>query len=160
MHRLIQDHLEELLAETALPPNHPASLHLRNCNECREVIGAMQAQNELLRAWSVASDSDNEVEPRPGFYARVLEQIGAQRPISIWALFTESMLGRRLATASLAAALALGLFVVGTEQGSTEEARVTEQLDPLYPAAGFTDLMAANNSSGAVFMNLVSYKEH
>lgn len=158
MHRLIQDHLEELLAETSLPLNHPASAHLRDCNECREVIEAMQAQNELLRAWSVASDS--EVEPRPGFYARVLEQIGTQRPVSIWTLFTESLIGRRLATASVAAALALGLFVVGTEQGVTEEARATEQLDPLYPAAGFTDLMAANNTSGAVFMNLVSYKEH
>jgi hypothetical protein len=163
MHRLIQDHLEEVLAETALPAGHPALAHLRGCVECRDIVEGMRAQNELLREWSMPADSvvEIEVEPRPGFYARVLEQIAVQRPVSIWALFTESVMGRRLATASLAGALALGLFVVRSEQTFSEEARATEQLDPLYPAAGFpTDLMAANNTSGAVFMNLVSYEAH
>ncbi len=121
----------------------------------------MRSQNELLHTWSMSIDDANEVEPRPGFYARVLEQISVQSPVSIWALFTDSVMGKRLATVSLAAAFALGLFVVTSERNFAEEARATEQLDPLYPAAGFpTDLMAANTSSSAVFVNLVSYEGH
>ncbi len=159
MHRLIHDHLEEVLAKTTLPASHPASSHLRDCTECREVVGAMRSQNELLHALSLSFESASEMEPRPGFYARVLEQIAVQGPVSNWALFTDLVMGKRLVTASLAAALAMGLFVVTSERNFAEEARATEQLDPLYPAAGFpTDLMAANSSSSAVFVNLVSYQ--
>ena len=160
MHQVTQDHLEEALTSAGLPINHAASVHLRGCVECREIVEGMRAQNELLREWSMPADSAAELEPRPGFYARVLDQISTQRPASIWALFTDSILGRRLAIASMAAALALGLFVVSGER-NFEEVQVTEQLDPLYPTAGFpTDLMAANNTSSAVFMNLVSYEGH
>jgi hypothetical protein len=160
MHQVTQDHLEEVLASTGLPATHAASVHLRDCVECREIVQAMRVQNELLREWSIPADSLVEVEPRAGFYARVLDQIAVQRPLSIWALFTDSMLGRRLAIASVAAALALGLFVISSER-NFEEVQVAEQLDPLYPTAGFpTDLMAVNNTSGAVFMNLVSYEGH
>ncbi len=161
MHRLIQNHLEGVLAKGTLPVGHPAVAHLRECTECREIVEAMRSQNELLQAWSMSSDSESEAEPRPGFYARVLEQIAVQRPVSIWALFTESVMGKRLVTASMAAALALGLFVVTSERNASSEALVAEQLDPLYPDAGFpTDLVAANTSSSAVFMNLVSYEGH
>jgi hypothetical protein len=121
----------------------------------------MRAQNELLHEWRTPVSIASEVEPRPGFYARVLDQIASQRPVSVWTLFTESLMGKRLVTASLAAALALGLFVVTSERNFSDDSRTAEQLDPLYPTAGFpTDLMAANNTNSAVFMNLVSYQEH
>lgn len=161
MHRLIQDHLEEVLGSRALPAEHPASVHLRACVECRDVVAAMRGQNELLREWSVPE----EVEPRPGFYARVMDQIAAQRPVSIWTLFTDSLMGKRLAIMSLSAALTLGVFAVAVEPGGESMVAqgqfLGEQLDPLYPAAGFpTDLMAANTSTnGEVFLNLVSYQE-
>jgi len=146
-----------LIGHTALRNNHMDRLD--RAATPSEVEG-MRAQNELLREWSMPADSAAELEPRPGFYARVLDQISTQRPVSIWALFTDSILGRRLAIASMAAALALGLFVISGER-NFEEVQVTEQLDPLYPTAGFpTDLMAANNTSSAVFMNLVSYEGH
>lgn len=164
MHRLIQDHLEEMLGSRALPADHAASVHLRDCMECRDIVATMRAQNELLREWAMP---EAEVEPQPGFYARVLEQIALQRPVSIWALFTDSLMGRRLAMASLAAALTLGVFMVASEPAVesivAQHQLQGEQLDPLYPAAGFaTDLVAANTStsSGEVFMSLVSYREH
>jgi hypothetical protein len=157
MHRLIEDQLEEVLSGT-LPEGHPASVHLKECGDCREVTDAMRGQNELLHTFKATADA----EPRAGFYARVLERIELQRPISIWALFTESLFGRRLATASLAAAMAMGAYMVSTEQEdpSLFAAHSAVEMDPLYPAAGFTsEVMEANASdSGAVLMSLVSYQ--
>ncbi len=158
MHRLIQDHLEEVLSGT-VPAGHQVSVHLKECGECREETAAMRAQNELLHAWKSLDDA----EPRPGFYARVLERIEMQRPVSIWALFTDSLIGRRLATASLAFAMLMGMYLVSSEQVEPNVfvAQSAVEMDPLYPTAGFTsEVMGADASnSGAVLMSLVSYQE-
>lgn len=157
MHRVIQDHLEEVLSGT-LPAGHQVSVHLKECGECREETEVMRAQNELLHAFRTL-----EAEPRPGFYARVLERIEMQRPVSIWALFTDSVFGRRLATASLALAMLMGMYVFSSEQEDPGVfvAQSAVEMDPLYPSAGFTsEVMGANASnSGAVLMSLVSYQE-
>lgn len=158
MHRIIEDHLEDVLSG-ALPAGHQVSVHLKECGECREETAAMRAHSQLLRAFKTPAD----LEPRAGFYARVLERIEFQRPVSIWALFTDSIFGRRLATASLAAAMLMGLYMVSSEQveENTFVAQSAVEMDPLYPGAGFTNaVMTANASdSGAVLMSLVSYQE-
>jgi predicted anti-sigma-YlaC factor YlaD len=144
--------------DQSLPAGHPVAAHLAACTECREEVDAMLVQNELLRSWTLTGDVP-EAEPRPGFYARVLEKIEAQRPVSIWALFTESLVGRRLATASLAMALVMGAFVVAGESGGTPQA--AQQMDPLYPGTFASEVMTANASgNGAVFASLVSYQGH
>jgi hypothetical protein len=157
MHRLIEDHLEEVLSGT-LPSGHQVSVHLKDCGECREETNLMRAHTQLLRAFKTP-----EVEPRAGFYARVMDRIELQRPVSIWALFTDSIVGRRLATASLAVAMVMGMYVVSSDQESESlfVAQSAVEMDPLYPAAGFTNtVMAADASdSGAVLMSLVSYQE-
>ena len=56
------------------------------------------------------------MEPRPGFYARVLERIEAQTPTSVFTLFFDSLFARRIAMASLALALLLGVYVISSEQ--------------------------------------------
>jgi predicted anti-sigma-YlaC factor YlaD len=159
MHRIIEDHLEDVLSG-ALPAGHQVSVHLKECGECREETNSMLAHGQLLRTFKTPAD----LEPRAGFYARVLERIEFQRPISIWALFTDSVFGRRLASASLAAAMLMGLYVVSSErvERGTFAAQSAIEMDPLYPAAGFTNaVMTANASdSGAVLMSLVSYQEH
>lgn len=159
MHRVVEDRLEEVLAGK-LPAGHEVFAHLKACAECREETDGMLAQNELLRAFRVSEFTD--AEPRPGFYARVLERIEAQRPVSIWALFTDSVFGRRLATASLGLALLTGVYAISSEQ-TPEFTASNEQveMDPLYPSAGFAQEVMASNSanSGAVFMSLVSYQE-
>lgn len=157
MHRVVEDRLEEVLAGT-LPAGDEAFAHLRACAECREETDGMRAQNALLRAFRVAE----EAEPRPGFYARVLERIELQRPVSIWALFTDSVFGRHLATASLGLALLTGVYAVTAEPAVEFTARnQAVEMDPLYPSAGFAREVMASNSgnSGAVFMSLVSYQE-
>jgi hypothetical protein len=116
----------------------------------------MRAHNELLRGFRAP-----EAEPRAGFYARVLERIELQRPVSIWALFTESLWGRRLAVASLAAAMFLSVYVVSSEQVEQNvfAAQRAVEMDPLFPSAGFTVMTTDASDSSAVLMNLVSYQE-
>jgi hypothetical protein len=134
-------------------------VHLKECGDCREVTEGMQAQNDLFHAFR----STAEAEPHAGFYARVLERIEMQRPVSIWALFANTMIGRNLAAASLAVAMLMGLFMVSSEQEAptTFVAQNAIEMDPLYPGAGFAnDVMDADASnSGAVLMSLVSYQE-
>jgi hypothetical protein len=57
-----------------------------------------------------------EMEPAPGFYARVMQRIEEQsRTSSIWSVFIDSPFGKRLVFASLSVALALGSYVVAQE---------------------------------------------
>jgi predicted anti-sigma-YlaC factor YlaD len=155
---LIREHLEDVLAGT-LPANDRVSVHLKECEECRDEVDGMRTQNQVLRSFKAGAD----FEPRAGFYARVLERIELQRPISIWALFTDSVFGRRLATASLSMAMLMGLYMVSTEQQeqSMFAAQSAVEMDPLYPSAGFAaSVMDANASdNGAVLLSLVSYRE-
>lgn len=113
MHRIIRDHLEQVLAGPGSAPEHPAGRHLVECEECRDAVAGMRAQAAMLRQWRPA---DAEMEPRPGFYARVLERIESQTPISVFTLFFDSAFGRRIAMASLALALLLGVYVISSEQ--------------------------------------------
>ena len=161
MHRLTQDHLEEVLAGK-LTAGHQVTAHLKTCHECRDEVDAMRLHNDLLQTWRMPAAV--EIEPAPGFYARVLERIEATRPISIWTLFGESFVGRHLITASLAMAVLTVGFAVASEQAMpqaflTQSASV--QMDPLFPSAGFaSDVVTsgdANNS--AVLMSLVSYQD-
>ena len=114
MHRIIRDHLEEVLTGLGSAPEHPAGKHLTECAECRDAVAAMREQAAVLRQWRPAEVEN--AEPRPGFYARVLERIDAQAPGSVFALFFDSVFGRRIAMASLALALLLGVYVVSSEQ--------------------------------------------
>lgn len=160
MHRLTQDHLEEVLAGK-LSAGHQVTAHLKGCHECSDEVDAMRLQNALLHSWSVPAA--DEIEPAPGFYARVLERIEATRPISIWTLFGESFVGRHLITASLAMAVFTVGFAVVSEQSAPQAflaQSVSVQMDPLYPSAGFaSDAMgSADANNGAVLMSLVSYQ--
>src|SRR6266550_4516866 len=112
MHRIIRDHLEEVLSGPGSVPEHPAGEHLAGCEECREEVAAMRAQAAVLRQCR----AESEPEPRPGFYARVMDRIEAQAPLSVWTLFFDSMFGRRIALASLALALLIGVYVISSEQ--------------------------------------------
>ena len=109
MHREIFEYLEDVLS--GAPPD-VAAKHFEQCGPCREEVAAMQGQAVLVRQLKPPSDA----EPRPGFYARVMERIEAEGPASIWNLFVESAFGKRIALASLSLALLLGLYVVSVER--------------------------------------------
>lgn len=60
-----------------------------------------------------------EMEPAPGFYARVLQRIEERQIDSFWAFFVDSPISKRLVLASLTIALALGSYVVSAERHET-----------------------------------------
>lgn len=109
MHREISERLEDVLSGA---PTDLTAKHLTNCHDCRDEIAAMEAQATLVRRLRAPS----EAEPRAGFYARVLERIEAEGPISIWNLFVESPFGKRIALASFALAMLLGIYLVTAER--------------------------------------------
>ena len=172
MHRIIRDHLEEVLAGPVSAPQHPAGEHLAACAECREQVAAMREQAAVLRQFH----AESEPEPRPGFYARVMDRIEAQAPLSVWTLFFDSMFGRRIALASLALALLIGVYVISSEQMPDPEIAAVDSLPPaglvtnLTPN-GATDLpqdfvfsgqprqTAGAPDQDAVLVNLVTYRE-
>jgi anti-sigma factor RsiW len=93
----------------ALPPEFEE--HLRSCEECREELSWMQEQSQMLHVLA----SPQQVDPAPGFYARVMEKIESQQSGSFWNVFLEPAFGRRIMATSLTLALLLGSFVAFTE---------------------------------------------
>jgi anti-sigma factor RsiW len=168
MHRQVEDNLEEILESSA----HPAESHLAECAECREEIAAMRAHATAFRSLRAPGD---DLEPRPGFYARVMERIEAEGPKSIWNMFFESTFGRRIAVASLALLMLMGVYLVSTDQPSdqmmvadTTEAIsgamevlpvpvISGQFVALHDEAGVMSLGEPNDD--AVLANLVTYRE-
>lgn len=161
MHRLVRDHIEDIVAgvETA-----PVAEHLRACAECRGDVTAMRAHSAALRELRAPDGA----EPRPGFYARVMERIEAQSPVSIWNLFIESAFGRRIAVASLALALLLGVYVISSERAADQPISAGQQTLPAFVVGedapgrviGRMDQASMDKSSNDdVLVNLVTYQE-
>jgi len=92
-----------------------------------------------------------EMDPRPGFYARVMERIEAQTDLSIWSVFLQPAFARRLAVASATLAVLLGTYLISTEPGEQPgvATAVTAQ------SAQLAD--EAQQQRDAVLVNLASY---
>lgn len=168
MHREIRDHIENVLrGGDALKD---AQEHLAQCDECRREVRDMQEQTALLRELRAPEDFAEDL--RPGFYARVMERIEAEGPISIWNLFIESAFGRRIAAASLALALLIGVYVVTSErsaedptialdsqQAATEQTIVAGEDAPAREITQVDQSQTDQSSEDAVLANLVTYRE-
>jgi hypothetical protein len=155
MHRQMRDQIEHVLAGKA---DAGSQAHLAECGECRDAIASMQEQAELLRGLRAGA----ETEPRAGFYARVMERIEAQGAESIWSLFFDSPLGRRVAMASMALAVCLSVYLVSSEQmanrGAAPEPTARVAMfsgDPEF-APGLTP--GASPDQDTVLVNLVTYR--
>jgi hypothetical protein len=136
MHGFIRGRLEDLLAAKDITGKDPDVVeHLSSCNECLSELNAMGMQSEALRSLR----APEEVEPAPGFYARVRQRIEERTKDSIWAGFIYSPFAKRLTYASLAAALLLGSFVIGQETRDghlTGERMIAQQLHSDVPVIG------------------------
>lgn len=154
MHRLIQDHLEEVLAESNGEDRGARAAHLAECSECREEIAVLREHATMLRALRPPKTASDELlVPRPGFYARVMERIEAQRPIDIWQLFFDSAFGRRIAIVSMAMALLFSLYLVSSERLAPP---VTISIED-HP--GMTLSKAGMPDKDTVLVDLVTYRE-
>lgn len=160
MHPVMRDRLEKALAGT---PDEVVRKHLSECAECSAEFDFMKEQSEALRLLRAPV----EMEPRAGFYARVMERIEAEG-VSIWELFFESVFGRRIAIASLALALLFGIYLYTAER--PEDAMVASSDDPadVIPAPDLSTLPqvqsvglggAVTPDPDSVLVNLVTYRE-
>jgi predicted anti-sigma-YlaC factor YlaD len=178
MHRIIRDHLEQVLAEPGSAPEHPARKHLAECEECRDAVNAMREQAAMLRNLRTPAV---DAEPRPGFYARVLERIELQTSRSVYELFFDSLFARRIAMASLALALLLGVYVISSEQMAEPQvanvdllpratlvsdhvSSLPQDLPDIFSDNVFSDnpqprLVTSAPDQDAVLVNLVTYRE-
>ena len=112
MHGSIRDRLEDLLAgKRTVAAEEDMVRHLSSCVSCGEQLAAMKAQSEMLQLLR----APEELEPAPGFYARVLQRIEERAKTSIWSVLIYSPFGKRLVYASLSLTLLLGAYVVAQE---------------------------------------------
>ena len=156
MGRRVRDRLEDILAGAcgnASKRRLEATRHLDDCADCRETIAAMRVQQRMLRSLR----APEEVEPKAGFYARVIERIESQGVASIWSLFFESAIGRGVAMASMALVLSVGAYLVSTERGA--EAEAGKALTQQSSGSDASRMLAGAPDSDAVLMNLVTYRE-
>jgi len=167
MHQEIRQSLEDYLrgddhskgSGWKLPEEFHA--HLGECAECSGELQALEAQSQLLQSLR----SPSEVEPRAGFYARVLERIEAQ-PASIWAVFLDRKFGFRLALASAALVALLGTYLVTSEPSGPEFASAPAVVLTDTPRAAETGIQTAvsveqdeGRQRDAVLVDLASYHQ-
>lgn len=158
MHEPVEAYVEQYLAGSEKLPGE-FTAHLEACVECRQDVAQMKQQAMLLRSLRVS----DEIEPRAGFYGRVLERIDVQRQSSIWTFFLDPAFGRRLALASAALAVMMGVYLVSSEPPighNTAVSRViASEMIPGEDEPGPVLGASPEQDRGAVLVNLVTYQE-
>jgi anti-sigma factor RsiW len=152
MHQPIRKCLEEYLKGSVSEIPVEFHRHLGECQECASELQRLEAQSQLLRTLHSAGDA----APRAGFYARVMERIEAQRPVSIWSVFLDRKFGFRLAVASGMLAALLGGYLVTSEPTGPETA-----VAPTVATAGAaaSSDIGAQQQRDAVLVDLASYHQ-
>jgi len=144
MHGVVVESLEEYLSGTLKPAaQRQFEAHLGGCRACREEVASMREASLLFGSLRF----DQAPEPAPGFFARVMEQVGARKATpSFAALFAlDFAFGRRLAFASLMTLAVLGSFLVARESaypaGPSPETIMAQEYSPLFDTASASDNM-------------------
>ena len=132
MHELVRNNLEDYLSGR-LKPDRLAEFrkHIAECRACREQVACFEAQSALFRSLRVEQE---ELAPAPGFYARVMDRIEAQRSESLWSVFLQPIFARRVMYASLALFLVVGSSVLWTSE--SHEA-LSNDANPVGLIAGY-----------------------
>jgi anti-sigma factor RsiW len=154
MHAVVMDSLEEYLGGVLEPASqHEIEGHLSSCKMCREEIHSMREVSQLFGSLR----SEEVLDPSPGFYAGVRQQVGERRKAFSLAglLAMDFDFGRRLVFASLLMLAILGSYLVSSEigyqPGPSPEAIMAEQDSPNFEAAPARDNM---------LVTLTSYEQH
>ncbi len=113
MHSLVKEHLEELLgAEGIRTSDAVVDSHLTGCHACRREVDALRAQAAIFQSLRPTTSA----EPHPGFYARLLDRIEAQRRTSFWGAFLDPGFTRRIVFASLIFLVLFGGYLASSER--------------------------------------------
>jgi anti-sigma factor RsiW len=151
MHQSIRKNLEEYLKGGLSEIPVEFHRHLGECQDCASELRQLEAQSQLLRSLQSA----NPPSPRPGFYARVMERIEAQRPVSIWSVFLDRKFGFRLAVASGMLAVLLGGYLVTSEPAGPETGATATLAAPAAASAESGE----QQQRDAVLVDLASYRQ-
>ena len=154
MHAEVTRSLEEYLDGELDPATQRAiEAHLSVCEACREELRGMREVSE----WLGTLQPEESIEPAPGFYARVMQQVGERRPVSSFtSLFSLNLaFGRTLAFASLVTLAILGSYLISTETGystgPSPETVMAQQDLPSFDASPGADNM---------LITLTAYEQH
>jgi anti-sigma factor RsiW len=160
MHILLRENLEGYLSGKLDPAaRQELETHLAACPGCREEWEILRSSAEDIRALRPPQGMD--LDPAPGFYARVMESIDTQRGVPFWAMLLDPAFGRRLAFASLMMLALLGAYVAAFDQTDYSSQHLPEAIlagqvpgVPLSRAPHFNSNLAHNRS--AVLASLVT----
>ena len=161
MHEPIRENLEEFLTGSARQMPQEFQAHLEACEVCAAELRLLESQSKMLQSLRC----DGDIEPRAGFYARVMERIEARGPASIWTLLLEPSFGRRLALASATLVVLLGTYLVTSESGYSSSDNSIAASPVVYTAApsqmdvAGSDTLQQQRQRDAVLVNLASYHE-
>ena len=158
MHEPIKDNLEEYLNGCREKVPQEFHAHLRACEGCASELKLLEMHSGMLRALR----HGEELDPRAGFYGRVIERIEDQSRSSIWSVFLEPRFGRRLAVASAALILLLATYLVTTEPGGPEFAPATAVVLTSAPSSDVAiaqDTPEQQQQRDAILVDLASYHE-
>ena len=155
MHAVVMDSLEEYLSGTLEPADRRLiDSHLSACRMCREEVHGMQEVSQLFGTLK----TDEVVEPRLGFYARVVRQVEQEEAASApsgW-LAANLAFGRRLVFACLITLAIMGTYLISHESayhapGPSPEAILAQENSP-----GFASAPAQDN----MLITLTAYEQH
>jgi anti-sigma factor RsiW len=136
MHVVVIESLEEYLSGTLKPAVlRDIEAHLSSCETCRDEVAGMQEVSQWFGAFKA---DDVELSPAPGFYARVMREVGQRQAVPSFAGFfaLDFAFGRRMVFASLLTLAALGSFLVAYESdyptGLSPDVVMAQQDSPGY----------------------------
>lgn len=146
MHAVVIDNLEEYLAGAL----EPAALqeiedHLSTCASCQDEVEGMRQ----VPGWVTALKVEDPLAPAPGFYARVMQQVGGRKPVPTFSsLFSlDLVFARRLVFTCLLTLAVLGSYLVSRESVEpvplSPEVVMAQQDNPSIDAAHAHEAMLA-----------------
>lgn len=154
MHQPIRERLEEYL-DGMIDAGGVREIedHLASCKQCRNAVDEMRRQSELLKILCPPA----EMEPAPGFYARVIDRIESQKTPSVWNALMEPALAKRIAYASLTLLVLMGTLAVSVDReedmvASSPEIIMSEE--PVMPPFGIDQ----QRDRDVVLVNLATYE--
>ncbi len=154
MHQPIRERLEEYL-NGMIDAGGVREIedHLASCKQCRSAVDEMRRQSELLKILCPPA----EMEPAPGFYARVIDRIESQKTPSVWNALLEPALAKRIAYASLTLLVLMGTLAVSVDReedmlASSPEIIMSEE--PVMPPFGVDQ----QRDRDVVLVNLATYE--
>jgi anti-sigma factor RsiW len=146
MHAVVLESLEEYLSGTLKPETRrDIEAHLSLCDSCRQEVAGMVEISGLFDSFI----PEEAVVPTPGFYARVMQEVGGRKPAPSLAAFfgLDLTYAKRLVFASLLMLAALGSYLVSREaafpNGSSPDLVMAQQESPLFEAAPAHEAMLA-----------------